>query len=32
MINSIQNLVVKNFDDIVSIRRYLHMYPELSFQ
>ncbi|MEC9303431.1 MAG: M20 family metallopeptidase [Bacteroidota bacterium] len=31
MINSIQNLVVKNFDDIVSIRRYLHMYPELSF-
>ena len=31
MINSIQNLVVQNFDEIVSIRRHLHMYPELSF-
>ena len=32
MINRIQKLVDKNFDEIVKIRRHLHMYPELSFK
>ena len=32
MINRIQKLVEKNFDEIVKIRRHLHMYPELSFK
>jgi amidohydrolase len=32
MIKKIKNLSAEYFDEILSIRRYLHMYPELSFQ
>jgi amidohydrolase len=32
MISEIQKLVEKNFDEIIQIRRHLHMYPELSFK
>ena len=32
MISSIKRLVEENFDEIVEIRRYLHKYPELSFE
>jgi len=32
MIEKIKNLSAEYFEEILSIRRYLHMYPELSFQ
>ena len=32
MINTIKDLSENYFDEILAIRRHLHMYPELSFQ
>jgi hippurate hydrolase len=32
MINTIKDLSENYFDEILDIRRHLHMYPELSFQ
>ena len=32
MIEKIKNLSTEYFDEIIKIRRHLHMYPELSFE
>jgi hippurate hydrolase len=32
MINQIRNIALKNFDEIIKVRRHLHQNPELSFE